>query len=51
MCKIMEQERAEGKAEAYIDLVKDGLLTVEVAAERLNMSEEQFEEIMKEYAH
>ncbi len=48
MCKIMEQERREGKAEALMDLVNDGLLTIDVAAERMGMSVEEFENFIKE---
>ncbi len=50
MCKAFEDERAEGKAEGkaegalemLFDLVKDGVLKLEEAAKRVNMSEEVF---------
>ena len=38
--------RAEGRAEELVALVKDGLLKKEVAAERLSMSLEEFEELL-----
>ena len=50
LCKAFEDERAEGKAEGkaegalemLFDLVKDGVLKLEEAAKRVNMSEEVF---------
>lgn len=47
MCKAVEEIKAEGKAEGTIDtlvlLVRDGLLDINVAAERAGMSLEAFE--------
>lgn len=51
MCEIMEkiaeEERAEGKMELLIDLVKDGIITIAEAAKRINMTEDIFSENMK----
>lgn len=45
MCKAFEDEREEGRAEgkinALVELVKDGLLKLEDAAKRLNMTPEE----------
>ena len=38
----------EGKIQELISLVQDGLLQLEVAAERLNMTVNEFSELMKE---
>ena len=43
-----ERGRTQGGMQMLISLVKDGLLKVEEAAKRLNMSESDFEEQMKE---
>ena len=60
MCKAFEDERAEGKAEGerigrekgafamLCDLVKDGMVKIEDAAKRMNMSEEMFCKRMQE---
>lgn len=47
MCKAFEDERAEGALEMLIDLVKDGVLKLEEAAKRVNMSEENFQKRMQ----
>ena len=51
MCEIMEkiaeEERAEGKLELLIDLVKDGIITIAEAARRINMTEDNFSENMR----
>lgn len=53
MCEIMEkiakEERAEGKLELLIDLVKDGIVTIAEAAKRANMTEDNFTENMKQF--
>ena len=41
--------RIEGKIEELIALVDDGLLTVEVAAKRANVTIEKFSELQKTY--
>ncbi len=56
MCKAFEDEREEGKEEGKMegilitlcDLVKDGLLKLEDAAKKANMSEEVFGQKMQE---
>ncbi len=65
MCKAFEDERAEGKAEGKAEgerigrekgafamlssLVKEGILKLEDAAKRMNMSEESFRSRMQEH--
>lgn len=44
-----QQGKAEGAMETLISLVKEGLLPVEKAAERMNVSVEQFEQEIKNY--
>lgn len=44
----VERGKQEGAFVALADLVKDGLLEVEEAAKKLNMSSNEFEEKMKE---
>ncbi len=48
MCKAFEDERAEGALEMLCSLVKDGILKLEEAAKRVNMSEENFRKKMQE---
>ncbi|MBR3825385.1 MAG: hypothetical protein IKJ39_09320 [Lachnospiraceae bacterium] len=52
MCKAFEDEREEGREEGILvtlcSLVKDGLLKLEDAAKRANMSEEMFCRKMQE---
>lgn len=55
MCKAIEDmieeraciEREEGKVEILIGLVKDGILNMQEAAERMNMTTEEFRTKMK----
>ena len=42
-----EEGKIEGKIEELIALVDDGLLTVEVAAKRANVTIEKFSELRK----
>lgn len=42
------EKMEEGKIQELISLVQDGLLQPEVAAERLNMTVDEFSELMKE---
>lgn len=42
------EKMEEGKIQELISLVQDGLLQLEVAAERLNMTVDEFSELMKE---
>lgn len=54
MCEIMEkymaESRAEGKIEGKIELIveltKDGILTISNAAQRANMSEDEFKKLL-----
>lgn len=45
---FQRENEEEGKEDALLDLVKDGLLTKEQAAERLDISIEQIEEKLQE---
>jgi hypothetical protein len=51
MCESIEnyakQAKENGKLETYIGLIQDNILTVEEAAKRLEISEEQLKEHMK----
>ena len=55
MCKAIEDiikeraciEREEGKVEILIGLVKDGILNMQEAAKRMNMTEEVFRSKMR----
>ncbi len=42
-----EEGKVEGKAEALIALVTDGLLDIDIAAKRLNKSPEELQELIK----
>lgn len=50
MCKGLEdwanESKAEGRAEELVDLVKDGIISKEVAAERIGISMDDFEKLM-----
>lgn len=62
VCKAVEEMlnerqtegRAEGHAEGILEtlvgLVRDGLLSIQTAASRANMSQSEFEAVMKKYA-
>lgn len=54
MCKAIEEmmndSKMEGKAEALVSLVKDGLLSIKDAAARLGMSEAEFQNTMNKLA-
>ena len=39
-----DKGRAEGKLDAFVDLVKDGILSIKEAAKRANLSEKEFKE-------
>ena len=41
--------REEGKLFAFLDMVRQGLLTSEVASEQLGMSVAEFEELLKDH--
>lgn len=43
---ILQKGRLEGKLEGYIDLIKDGLLSIQEAARRLNMKEEELKKYL-----
>ena len=42
MCRIMEEERLEGKLENLLDLVKDGLLAEDTAIQRSGVTPEEY---------
>lgn len=48
MCAISEEIKEEGRIETLIELVRDRLLSKEQAAERLNMTLEQFEQKLEQ---
>ena len=43
------EEREEGKLFAFLDVVRQGILTSEVASEQLGMSVAEFESLLKEH--
>ena len=51
MCKAVEDMindgRIEGKLEILINLVQDGILNIQDAAKRINMTEDEFKAKMK----
>ena len=51
MRAILDSEKAEGREEgilkAYIDMVKDKLLSIADAAKRLGMPDDKFAELVK----
>ena len=48
MCEVADRLWNGGKAEAFYSLVQDGDITVEKAAEKLELSVEEFEKRMTE---
>ena len=42
----IREGKIEGKIEGYVELVRDGLLTVEEAAKRLGMKEEELKKYL-----
>ena len=52
MCKAWEDQRKEdlenGRRDAYMEMVKDGVISASDAAEKLGISEEEFERRMVE---
>lgn len=47
MCKAWEDQKEEGRQEVIKELLRDGLLTPEEAAKRLQISEQEVEKLMK----
>ena len=47
--KGLEQGLERGKLFAFLDMVRQGLLTSEVASEQLGMTVVEFEELLKEH--
>lgn len=51
--RILEYEAKaileQGKLQTYMELIKDGIMTLKEAADRLNMKEEELEEKMGIY--
>ena len=44
-----EIERNKGKIETFMQLIKDGLITLQQAAERINITTDKFKELASEY--
>ena len=47
--KGLERGKVEGRVFAFLDMVRQGLLTAEVASEQLGMTVSEFEELLKEH--
>ena len=47
MCKAWEDQKEEGRQEVIKELLRDGLLTPEEVAKRLQISEQEVEKLMK----
>ena len=47
MCNLSEVVFEKGEKQALVDLVKDGLLDIEIAAERAHLTVEEFKKLMK----
>ena len=45
----LETAREEGKLFAFLDMVRQGLLTSEVASQQLSMTVAEFESLLKEH--
>ena len=45
----LERGKVEGRVFAFLDMVRQGLLTSEVASQQLGMTVAEFEEILKEH--
>ena len=45
----LERGKVEGRVFAFLDMVRQGLLTPEVASEQLGMSVAEFEELLKDH--
>ena len=45
----LERGKVEGRVFAFLDMVRQGLLTSEVASEQLGMTVAEFEELLKEH--
>ena len=45
----LERGKVEGRVFAFLDMVRQGLLTFEVASEQLGMTVAEFEELLKEH--
>ena len=49
MCKAIEDIKNDGKLETLYELTRDGIITKETAANKLNITAEKFEKDMKAY--
>ena len=49
MCKAIEDIKNDGKLETLYELTRDGVITEETAANKLNITVEKFEKDMKAY--
>ena len=49
MCKAIEDIKNDGKLETLYELTRDGIITKETAANKLNITVEKFEKDMKAY--
>ena len=45
----LERGKVEGRVFAFLDMVRQGLLTSEVAGQQLGMTVAEFEELLKEH--
>ena len=45
----LERGKVEGRVFAFLDMVRQGLLTSEVASQQLGMTVAEFEELLKEH--
>ncbi len=50
MCKLSDRLHEEGKIETLSDLVKDGILTLQQAAEKMGMTVSNFQAAAKKLA-
>ena len=47
--KGLESGKVEGRVFAFLDMVRQGLLTAEVASEQLGMTVAEFESLLKDH--
>lgn len=49
MCTIVQDIENKGKIKAYVELINEGILTLAQAANKMNMSVEEFQKTAKQY--
>ena len=50
MCEVLDKAENRGRIKTLYELVKDGILTLQQAAERMGMTESKFKAAVKKLA-